>query len=149
MQKPASLTKSRPRTMTGEIIDQRFAVLERTGPDRYLVFDMQTLRRVQLQLLLNGTEYLVVDNGPAAPARSAPPPLPAALSAAPPPSPAAALEAAWFAHGERFADADEQGGDFVAEDEVPDYPRYQQLLEQIAEELSAALFAKYALERAE
>lgn len=48
MPTPSRTSPDRSRSMTGEIIDQRFAVLERTGPDRYLVFDMQTLAQVQL-----------------------------------------------------------------------------------------------------
>jgi hypothetical protein len=137
--------------MTGEILHGRFAVLERTGPDRYRAFDLRALSQVEVQLLLGGSQYLVLEpEPPVAPPRAATPsPLPPIAEAATPPPPvrasrAAALEAAWFAHGEQAQEADEPSAPFV--EEQPDYTRYQQLLEQLAEELSAALFAKYALD---
>ena len=110
--------------LEGEILDGRYAVLERTGSDRFRVYDMQALKHLELRVQITGAGIV---HSPVA----TPPPIPAA--ALPPPKPAASamdqLEEAWFAKGDELENADESSA------EVTDYVAYQAELEEIATRL--------------
>jgi len=119
------MADKRPDNLVGEIVQQRYAVLERTGADRYKVFDLKEL--CQRELLRWDDQWLPLPTG----AAPKPPPTPR------PPKPAAPgrrrlstsrFEAAWFAQGELL----EQGD---AEPEVTDYQEYQARLEAEAARL--------------
>ena len=110
--------------LVGEILERRYAILERTGQDRFRVYDMQGLAHLELRVQITAAGIV---HSPIA----TPPPIPAA-ALTPPPAPATSamdqLEEAWFAKGDELQD-DESGA------EVTDYVAYQAELEQIASRL--------------
>jgi hypothetical protein len=108
--------------LEGEILDRRYAVLERTGPDRFRVYDMQTLKHLELRVQVTAAGIV---HGPVA----TPPPIPPVAAVAPKPAPSAMdqLEEAWFAVGDELESAESA--------EVADYSAYQAELEEIAARL--------------
>lgn len=68
-----------PQDLSGEIIEGRYAVLERLGSNRYLVFDLKQLRQTVIPLSASGTVLSFEQRQPSAvrphqPPRSAPAP---------------------------------------------------------------------------
>jgi hypothetical protein len=119
------MAETRPDTLVGEIVQQRYAVLERTGAERYKVFDMKEL--CQRELLRWDDQWLPL---PTAPASPKPPPIPRDARRSTPRRRLSTnrFEAAWFAQGEAV-----EAGD--AEPEVTDYHAYQEHLEAEAARL--------------
>jgi len=116
---PAAMTM---QDLVGEILDRRYAILERTGQDRFRVFDMQALEHLELRVQITTAG---ITHSPIA----KPPPIPAPA----PPKPASAmnqLEEAWFAKGDELENAESSA-------EVTDYTAYQAELEEIATRLRA------------
>jgi hypothetical protein len=141
MQATALALKMSPGNLVGEIVAQRYAVLEYLGVNRFLVYDMEEMRRTVVPLGADGS----VLNWDAAPVRKDPTPVlvsvpPPAPPPVPPPIPTAAakprrridtrrFEAAWYARGEELQFEDEE------EAEVTDYVDYQARLEKLALEM--------------
>jgi hypothetical protein len=149
MARPQHVPFTQAEDLVGQILHRRFAVLEARGPDRYRVFDMQSLQEMQVLMKPGGVDFVVLGAlPPAAPGpkttRTVPPPLPEEICARPP-APAQAVvprkrvethrfEAAWFARGAHFDESTPPG-------EVTDYATYQRDLEQLAESLPAEAVA--------
>jgi hypothetical protein len=125
LQSLSRMADTRPDNLVGEIIQQRYAVLERTGADRYKVFDMKEL--CQRELLRWDEQWLPL---PTAPATPKPPPVPRDARPAAPRRRLSTnrFEAAWFAHGEEVETGD-------ADAEVTDYHAYQAHLEAEAAQM--------------
>lgn len=139
-------TKYSNDNLVGEIIDQRFALLEGKGPSRtgyrYLAYDMQGLKQTDI-IVFPGADhwYMVLDP-------STPPPIPPPIPPAEPrPAPPGSVrrrietkrfEAAWFVTGEHLADQEEQ-------EDLQDAVPTQADVENVAHQLDQETIHRYAL----
>jgi hypothetical protein len=113
-------------SLVGEILHQRYAIVEHLAGDTYEVFDMKAMRKMRI-LLKPGGGFVVWEavRPPPMPPPT-PPPVPRSTSSSEKPAALTRFDAAWFKRGEQL-EHEEEG----AED-ISDYVAYQILLEQLA-----------------